>query len=135
MNAVGITCITLGVFIICSRGPLIVVPGATLRWFHWLIETNTKIRMLGGMVLILGAAMIWAGATEPGTLATVLTWFGWFLVGIALLALEFFPNFYREIASAILPDYDEESLLGWRFIGLLGVSFGALMVYIGMQAL
>ena len=135
MSPVGIVSIALGLLVVCTRGPLLVAPAATLRWFRGVIETSSGIRMLGAILLILGAAMIWAGATEGSTLASVLTIWGWAIVAIATLALLIFPGVYREIAIALLPTDEEESLAGWRLIGTLGSTIGLVLIYFGALAL
>jgi hypothetical protein len=81
--------------------------------------------------------MVWAGASEHSGLATVLSLVGWVVVGISALALLLFPGIYRAIAEAILPfaaDADAD-LIGWRILGLLGVSIGGLLIYYGAVAL
>ena len=135
MSPVGIVSIALGLLVVCTRGPLLVAPAATLRWFRGVIETSSGIRMLGAILLILGAAMIWAGATEGSTLASVLTIWGWAIVAIATLALLIFPGVYREIAIPLLPTDEEESLSGWRLIGTLGSTIGLVLIYFGALAL
>jgi len=122
---------------VCGRGALLVAPAATLHWFEGVIATNGGTRALGTFVLTLGAAMVWAGASEQSGLATVLSVVGWVVVGIGALALVLFPGVYRAIAEAVLPsaaDADAD-LIGWRVVGLLGVSIGGLLIYYGAVAL
>ena len=135
MSAVGIASIALGIFVVCGRGPLLVAPAATLRWFNSVIETNSRIRVLGIVVLLVGAGMILAGATEGSTLASILTIWGWAMVALGTLALMIFPGAYREFASAFLPAKEEESLPGWRLMGGLGTIVGLMLIYFGVLAL
>ena len=135
MSEVGIVSIVVGVVVVCSRGPLLVAPTATLRWFEGVIATNGRIRVLGVGVLILGTVMAWAGASEHGGLAMSLSVVGWAIVGISTLALLLFPAAYRSIAEAVLPTDADEDLAGWRFLGLLGVIIGGLLIYFGVLAL
>jgi hypothetical protein len=79
--------------------------------------------------------MVWAGASEHGGLATVLSVVGWVVVGISALALVLFPGVYRAIAEAVLPSAADADLIGWRIVGLLGVSIGGLLIYFGAVAL
>lgn len=72
MSAVGIVSIAVGVVTVCGRIPLVVAPAATLRWFKGMIMTNGRIRVLGAFVLLLGATMVWAGASEDSGLAAIL---------------------------------------------------------------
>lgn len=137
MSEVGVVSIVVGVIVVCGRGALLVAPAATLRWFGGVIATNCGTRALGAIALTLGAAMVWAGASEHSGLATVLSVVGWIIVGISSLALVLFPGPYRAIAEAVLPsaaDADAD-LLGWRIVGLLGISVGAILIYFGAVAL
>jgi hypothetical protein len=135
MSEVGITSIALGVLIVCSRLPLWVAPAAFLGWFKRVIETNTRIRLLGLIVLAIGAGMIWGSATEHSILASILTIWGWWIVAIGTTGLLIFPGVYHAIASAVLPIKEETSLPGWRSIGILGSIVGSLLIYFGVLAL
>ena len=68
MSAVGIVTIALGVLVVFSRGALLVTPEATLRWFKETIASNSRLRTLGGFMVTLGAAMIWAGRPTAANL-------------------------------------------------------------------
>ena len=120
---------------VCSRGPLLVAPKATLRWFKGVIATNGRIRFLGIATLLLGILMAMAGASEHGGLALLISVIGWALVGMSTLTLLLFPAAYRSIAEALLPSDEDEELTGWRFLGLVGVIIGGLLVYFGVLAL
>jgi hypothetical protein len=135
VSEVGIVSITLGVIVVCGRGALLVAPAATLHWFERAIATNGRTRAFGGLVLILGAAMVWAGAPAHTGLATVLSVVGWVILGIGTLALVLFPAVYRSIAEALLPSTEDADLIGWRLVGLLGVGIGGLLIYFGALAL
>ena len=135
MSAVGIVSIALGVVGVCTQGSVLVAPAATLRWFEGVIATKGGTRALGAFVLTLGAAMVWSGASEHNGLATVLSVVGWVVVGISTLALVLFPAAYRAIAEAVLPSGADSDLIGWRLVGLLGVSIGGLLIYFGALAL
>ena len=135
MSEVGVVSIVLGVVVVCSRGALVVAPAATLRWFEGVITTDGRIRVMGAVMMALGAAMVWAGASEHSGLATFLSVVGWAFVGISTLALELFPAAYRAIAEAVLPSDTGAELTGWRLLGLLGVIIGGLLIYFGALAL
>ncbi len=134
MSAVGIVTIALGVLMMCGRVPLLVAPEATLRWFKETIASNGRLRTLGAFPVTLGAAMVWAGASEDSGLGTFLTVFGWgFLGASALLVL--FPGVYRAMANRFLPSDTSGSLFLWRFRGLAGTLVGMLVIYFGALAL
>jgi hypothetical protein len=135
VSEVGVASIVFGVVMVCSRGPLLLAPAATLGWFERLIETDGRIRALGAVTLMLGTAMAWAGASERSGLAMILFVIGWAVIGSSTLALVLFPDAYRSIAEAVLPSDTDEDLIGWRLLGLLGVFVGVLMIYYGALAL
>jgi hypothetical protein len=135
MSKFGVVSIVVGVDLVCSRGPLLVAPTATLRCFKGVIATNGRIRVLGIAVLILGTVMAVAGASEHGGLALLLSVVGWALVGTSTMVLLLFPAAYRSIAEAVLPSDKDEDLPGWRLLGLLGVVLGGLLIYSGVLAL
>ena len=134
MSSVGIVTIALGVLVVCGRGPMLVAPEPSLRWFQELIDTNGRLRLLGGFMIVLGAAMAWAGASEDNVLASILTVFGWYSIGMSTLLLVLFPGVYRAIANPFLPS-DTSNLFLWRFAGLVGVLFGGVLIYFGALAL
>ena len=134
MSAVATATISLGLLVVCTRGPLAVAPAAALRSFRRLIATNDRTRIFGAFLVMLGAAMIWAGTTEDSTLASLLTLAGLVTSPIGTL-VAIFSGWYRELAGAILPALDDESLPGWRLIGILGTSAGLVVIYVGVLAL
>ena len=119
----------------CSRGLLLVAPAASLRWFKEKIRTNGRIRILGALALTLGATIVWAGASEDSVLATILSVFGWAIVGISTPVLVLFPGAYLAIADTMLPSDATASLKWWRMRGLAGVIAGALLICFGTLAL
>ena len=125
----------MGLIVVCGRLPLMVAPAATLRWVKALIETNTRLRILGVIALLVATGMIWAGGAEDSILASVLTIWGWAIVAMSTSLLMIFPGVYRKIASAFLPAAGDESLPGWRLIGGLGTMIGLLLIYSGVLAL
>ena len=134
MSAVGIVAIALGVLVVCGRGTLLVAPAATLRWFKETIASNGRLRTLGAFLMALGAAMVWASASEDSGLGTFLTIFGWGILVISAPLLVLFPGVYRAIANPFMPS-DTSGYLLWRFAGLAGAAIGVLMIYFGVLAL
>ena len=134
MTAVGIVTITLGVLVVCGRGGLLVAPEATLGWFKETIASNARLRTLGAFLMALGAAMVWASASEDSGLGTFLTIFGWGILGISALLLVLFPGVYRAIANPFMPS-DTSGFFLWRFAGLVGTLIGVLIIYFGVLAL
>lgn len=135
MSEVGVASIVLGVVIVSSRGPLLVAPAATLRWFEGMIRTDGRIRALGVVALALGALLVRAGVSEENVLATILSLFGWVAVVFTIPALLLFPAVYRFIGQAVVPANEVADLTGWRVLGLAGVVIGGLLIYFGALAL
>ncbi len=134
MSAVGIVTIALGVLVVCGRGALLVAPEAALGWFKETIASNGRLRTLGAFLMTLGAAMVWASASEDSGLGTFLTIFGWGMLGVSALLLVLFPGVYRAIANPFMPS-DTSGLFLWRFAGLAGTVVGVLIIYFGVLAL
>jgi len=135
MSHVGIVSIVVGVFAVIARGQLLVAPAFTVRTFKRAIETDGGIRAFGAVLLVLGAAMAWAGASEHSLLARVLFWFGWLTLAGTTPVLMLFPKFYRSLAALFLPPDDAASFTGLRVVGLLGVAVGGVLIYFGALAL
>ncbi len=143
MSAVGIVSISVGVLGVFFGGSSLVAPAALLRWFKGTIRTNGRTRIFGAFLLSLGAAMIWAGASEEGsfdvnqqsTLAFILSLIGWAWVVVMTTALVLFPGFYRGLTNAFLPSDPSGSLSGWRLLGLVRVVISVPFIYFGARAL
>ena len=84
--------------------------------------------------MILGAAMVRAGASGDSGLATFLTVLGWGILGVSALLLVLFPAVYRAMANPFLPS-DTSGLFLWRFAGLAGALVGVVIIYFGALAL
>jgi hypothetical protein len=134
MSVVGVVSIALGFLIVCARGPLVVAPAAWLRWFRVLVETNKTTRVFAAFLLIVSAAMVWAGTTDETALAVILRLWG--VLGLVLAPLMvIFPGPCREFIGAFFPTVGEMRLPGWRLIGVLNVIVGSLLVCFGALAL
>lgn len=135
MSAVGLFSIALGAVVVCSRGPLLFAPAVTLRWFQRLLETDTRIRIMGVVVAALGSGMVWAGGTASSGLASFLVVAGWCIGAGGSVLLFVFPEFYRSMAHAFLPSDTGADLRGWRMLGGLGVAIGMVLIFLGVSAL
>ena len=134
MSAAGIVTIALGVLVVAGRGALLVAPEATLGWFKRTIASNGRLRTLGVFLMALGAAMVWASASEDSGLGTFLGIFGWGILVISAPVLVLFPGVYRAIANPFMPS-DTGGYFLWRFAGLAGAAIGVLIIYFGVLAL
>ncbi len=134
MSAAGIVTIVLGAMVVAGRVALLVAPEATLGWFKETIANNARLRTLGAFLMALGAAMVWASASEDSGLGTFLTIFGWGILVISAPLLVLFPGVYRAIANPFMPSDTSDYFL-WRFAGLAGAAIGVLIIYFGVLAL
>lgn len=134
MSAVGVVSVAFGLIIAISRGLLVVLPAATLRWFAKCIETEARTRLFGVCVLPIPGAMIWAGASEESGLAGVLLIFGVFMLMVIVWPVVF-PRSYMEFCGAFVAHDPSSNLMGWRMIGLVGVAFGMAFIHFGRLAL
>ena len=134
MSTAGIVAMFLGALVVCIRGPLLLVPAATLRWFGEAIKTKGRTRVFGAFVALIAVPMIWSGMSENTGLAAVLFIVGVFFLAIAIPALVLFPSFYMSIADSVLPADSGSNLFGWRIIGLVNVIIGVAIFRVGMVA-
>lgn len=130
-----IVAIFLGALIICTRGPLILFPAYTFRWFGTVIKTQARTRVLGTVVTMIALLMVWAGMSQRAGLEAVLFVFGIFILVIAVPGLLLFPSIYMNLANSLMPDDLSGTLFGWRLLGLLGVIIGVAIMMVGVNAL
>ena len=117
---------------IVVRGPLLVAPRATLRFYERLIfSTNARFRVFCVVFATLAMALLFSDFRE-GVLAGLLHTFGWFMATVALLFLVL-PNVLRRFFQTIF-GYIEESVddVIVRIVGLLAVVFGLALIYVGV---
>ena len=131
MDSLSTICIAVGILVIVGRGPLIVAPTATLRFYRWLLSTKARLRVFGVVVATLSIALLFSDFGE-GVLAGLLHTFGWFMAAVALLFLPL-PNVLRRFIQSIF-GYIEESVDDGivRIVGLLAVVFGFALIYVGV---
>ena len=135
MSKAGIVAMFFGALIVCRRGPLLLAPAATLRWFGEAIKTEARTRMLGAFAVLIAWLMIWSGIDENSGLAAIMFILGVFIFVIAIPALVLFPRVYMSVAESVLPADFGTNLFGWRMFGLVGVIIGVAFFMAGMAAL
>ncbi|MEM6706679.1 MAG: hypothetical protein AAF690_28485 [Acidobacteriota bacterium] len=131
----GLTSILFGLVVIATRGSMLFVPKTTLRWTHWVLAEGPRRQRLGFALIALGALMILAGWHQDSLHATIVLVFG---VGTALFAavgLLIVPDGLREATQVLEPDTPIGTMMGWRVLGLGGLTVGALFVYGGLLSL
>jgi hypothetical protein len=127
--------IVLGVLMIATRTPLVVRPAETLDFYRRLFETDARVRATGLFYFGLGVASYWAAADTSGLLRQALG----FLI-VAFLGMTIWtwaaPTHFRTTCSDIFRFIEESvdaAILRW--LGMLGVGVGALLVLWGARAL
>jgi hypothetical protein len=130
MTPAAIASVVIGGLIIVTRAPLIFAPEATAAFYLRLFDTRGRVRALGVGVAILGLALVFLAASEPGLLAGVLTVVGG-LMTFAAGCLLVVPGVFQQLAEALLTGIGE---VGLRALGLLAVGIGGLFVYFGATA-
>ena len=132
MDPLSILCVLIGTLIVATRGPLILAPTATLRFFKGLLSTNARIRLIA----IVGAPMAVALITLPlgnGVVAGILRVFGW-VWATATLWLLTSPDSYRRVSGGLLGFIESsvpEAIL--RMIGVVAVAIGIALIYFGVN--
>ena len=132
MDSLAVICIVVGTLTIVVRGPLLVAPRATLRFYERLIfSTNARFRVFGVVFATLAMALLFSDFRE-GVLAGLLHTFGWLMATVALLFLvlqNVFRRFFQTIFGYIEKSVDERIM---RIAGFLGVVFGPALIYVGV---
>jgi len=126
----GVT-ILLGVLVILVRGPLAVAPDATLRAYRELLATDARVRIMGGCLAALAAAMITLARGSELVEARIVAALGWCMAAVAVFFLLLFPAAYRRLAESLL----EAASQALRPLGAIGVGIGALLIWLGLSML
>ena len=125
--------IGLGVVIILSRGPAVLFPKRALEWLRRLIESSSRLRIIGAFLTLYGVAMIVIAKGDDGSLAHFILVTGWVTSVVSLVLLLLFPSLYRGMAAAFLDVM--EGGAGTRALGMIGVGVGIVLVVLGIAAL
>ena len=115
--------------------PLIFTPRKALAALRFVFYTETRTRLLGGVITTLEIPMIWAGLTENSDLAGFLLVFGIFILMITILGLVIFPQAYMGLVESLMPKETDTNLFGWRLLGVVAVIVGTAIFNVGFNAL
>ncbi len=132
MEPSAILFILIGSLLIASRGPLIVAPRATLRFFTRFIATDARVRGIALALAPLAAAMIMVSLGD-GPATGILAVLGWLFAGVVAWLLVA-PSSYRRIAGGVIA-FSENSVdeMIIRLVGLLAVAIGGFVIYAALQ--
>ena len=128
MSALAIALIAFGVLITVTRGPFIYAPEKTRARTLRLFNTDKKMRTLGVVFAVTGAALVWAADGAIGGWAVAVYLFGILALMISLLLMIPFPGRMQPLATRIWNGFSQTTL---RLIGLTSTVFGAWLIYVG----
>jgi uncharacterized protein YjeT (DUF2065 family) len=128
MNIIAIVSIVLGTVIIVTRAPLIVAPQETVGFYRKVLEKPIRVRAIGLAFTALALVILRATADEPGTLATILYAFSWFILAGSFVVLILFPNVAKSLVDRVLGALNNTQL---RVSGVVAVAFGIFLIYWG----
>ena len=107
---------------IVGRGPLVFAPTATAAFYRRLFSTTGAIRVFGGLLVLLAAALIVTARqarADQGGITILIEGFGWLTAVATLLPLAT-PKFFQRCIFSFYSTPDEFL----RTFGALNVVFG-----------
>jgi len=128
MSNLAIVLVVFGLLIALTRAPLVIAPVRTRDFYMKLFDTDARMRGLGVLVCVCGAACIWAGADVPGTSATIVVGVGLFMLASGFIAMMLFPTWARQLAIKVWSAWSPGTL---RSIAAFAVAFGLLIAWFG----
>ncbi len=129
MSPLALVLVIIGLLIAASRAPLIVAPERTRAFYLKFMETDGRMRSLAVLIIVMGAAMLWASIPETGTVATVVYWLGLLMLGIAAFFI-ILPGQARQWGTTIWGSFSASTLRG---LGLVALVFGLLVAAYGLS--
>ncbi|MCP3985380.1 MAG: hypothetical protein GY723_13405 [bacterium] len=135
MEPLAVVTLIVAVLIIMVRGPLIIAPAATLNAYRRWISTTSRIRLIGGLMVLLTPHLIWTGReghAQHGGIAMGIEGLGWFLAAIALWLI-IAPGHYQRLAYAMLGAFLDPTVA--RAIGVFAVAIGLGLGWIALFVL
>ncbi len=128
MSPLALVLIVLGLLIAISRAPLIIAPESTRSFYLKLMQTDGRMQGLALLIILLGAAMIWASASEAGVVAVAVYWLGLLILAIAAFFI-LLPGKARRLATATWGSFSTGVLRGLGWVALV---FGLLVATYGL---
>ena len=130
-NYLSVFCVSLGVLIIVTRGPMLIAPAWMTRFLHKFVETDGRIRAIA----LFAGPLAFASITLPlghGAAAGVLRVFGWIWAATTVWLLVT-PGSYRNLVHAFLRFFESSGELSMRVLGLIAVGAGVWLVDYGLS--
>jgi len=122
MEPVAIVTAFVAALYIMGRGPFLVAPAATAAFYRSLLSTPRRVRIFGGLMVLLAAALILtahqARATHGG-ITMLIEVFGWYAATVAVWLIAA-PGPWQRLMDSFLSPPNEPL----RAIGALNVVIG-----------
>ena len=131
MSRASVLLIGFGVLVILTRSTLVFAPRRAIHFWMAIFSIDRSIRILGGVLGMLSLLLL---MTDFGgdDAAQWPMWVLWGLLSVGL-CLAVFSAFFRQYAQKKLQWADTKMSDGaLRGVGVLAVSVGALLVYLGL---
>jgi hypothetical protein len=135
MEPVGIFTALTAILVIATRAPLLIVPTATVAFYHWSLKTLTRVRLVGVLLAGLGipiALTAPAVRAAHGASSIALESLGWIMAAAALWLL-LAPRNYQTIAFSMLDSVMDDTTL--RAVGALGAGIGLVLGWVAFAIL
>lgn len=130
MTPLAVVVVILGLLIAVTRAPFIFAPSATRIFYMKWFETDGRMRVLGILVLAIGAALVWVSGTEETTLSKIAFGFGIFMSAFGAIVFILFPTPARNLANKIWNSFSDPML---RVLGFIAVLFGLAIANYGLS--
>lgn len=130
MSNLALVSIILGIFVVLSRGPFILSPESTRKFFiEFFLASDARLRTVGISIVLFGVLMIMVSQGHDQTAALVFKYYGWFIAIAATFLHVTFTSITRNIAKNIMESFN---ILTLRILGVLAVVVGTVLIYWGV---
>ena len=129
MSGIAIALIAFGLLVVVFRAPLMWAPEKQRDFIVSLLATGAKMRTLGLVFAVIGAAFAWVGWDVPTTAGAIVKYFGLFIVVISALMAVFTAKM-RGMATKVWKSFSVPTL---RLIGGFSTIFGLLLIFYGFS--
>ena len=131
MNLGSVLLIGIGVLLMLTRSPLLFAPRRTIHAYMAMVSTDRRIRTMGVIMGVAALSLLMGDFGDSGA-ARWPTWILWACLMVGL-CMTVFPTIVRTFVQARVRWFDEKLSDGMlRWTGVLGVSIGVFLVYLGL---
>jgi uncharacterized protein YjeT (DUF2065 family) len=129
MSPLALVLVVIGLLIATTRAPFIFAPERTRSLYLSMMGTDGRMRSLGILIIVTGAAMVWAGSMETSLLATIVYDIGLLILAIAAFMIAL-PAPTRRLATSAWGGFSTSML---RALGLSAVVAGLALSAYGLS--